>query len=133
MIPQISGGMPPVLLQKSTQPSRTYRETYEHVFGVIEGKDALKQSILNRLTTERYSHFIYSDNYGAEFEQLKGASFQYIEAVIETLIRECLEQDDRVVDLFGFNVKQEDTDSVLVSFSVDTELGIIEMEVTVSV
>ena len=58
------------------------------------------------LSTPRYKHLIYSDNYGSELHTLIGKSYphEYAESEIKRMVKECLMADARTaaVDEFQF-------------------------------
>ena len=58
------------------------------------------------LSTPRYKHLIYSDNYGSELQTLIGKSYphEYAESEIKRMVKECLMADSRTaaVDSFQF-------------------------------
>ena len=58
------------------------------------------------LSTPRYKHLIYSDNYGSELQTLIGKSYphEFAESEIKRMVKECLMADSRTaaVDSFQF-------------------------------
>jgi phage baseplate assembly protein W len=93
MIPQTSGITQYVIAEL---PTKTYRDTGERLGGIIDDRPALIQSLNHILSTERGAYPIYDNDYGVEFEQYIGASFDFVEASIEATVRDALLQDDRV-------------------------------------
>ena len=91
------------------QPNLTYRIGENTVNGKIsDNLEAVKQAVKCILETERYSNPIYSDDYGIELEQYKGADYGKIVAGIETTLRDALLQDDRITDVRVTNVERLD-------------------------
>ena len=59
---------------------------------------------IKALSTPRYKHLIYSDNYGSELHTLIGKSFshEFAEAEIRRMVKECLLADDRTANVDNF-------------------------------
>lgn len=77
--------------------------------GYISDLEALKQSILCILETERYEYLIYSYDYGRELNDLIGEDTLLITADLHRRVEEALLQDDRIisVEALGIEVKGE--------------------------
>ena len=116
------------------QTSKTYYLDIEKniIYNFCDGLEAMKQTIYCILNTERFDHLIYSWNYGIELKHLIGESTTFVIPELERVIKEALLQDTRIIDVnnFDFNVKQNE---ILVTFTVITTLGNIEMERVVSI
>ncbi|RXZ77241.1 DUF2634 domain-containing protein [Paenibacillaceae bacterium] len=117
------GGLPAdAELDDSQQPSYTYNLDLQRgrVHGMTDGLGAIRQFVYKTLQTDRFLHDIYSDDYGAELSVNAG------EEDLERWIVEALTQDDRIDDVtdFVFTAQQ---DSVLIAFTVESNLGQIEV------
>ena len=116
------------------QTSKTYYLDIEKniIYNFCDGLEAMKQTIYCILNTERFDHLIYSWNYGIELKHLIGESTTFVIPELERVIKEALLQDTRIIDVnnFNFDVKQNE---ILVTFTVITTLGNIEMERVVSI
>lgn len=90
--------------------------------GIIDGVEAIKQTVYCILNTERYAYLIYSWNYGAELDEMPGKRIEYIYSELKRRITEALIQDDRIVhvDTFTFERKRG---TVTVQFTVHTKNG----------
>lgn len=132
MIPQITGGITQQI-KIIHQPSKTYADLTYEISGYVDKLDALKQTILHILSTERYAYPIYNDNYGIELEKYLGNSFNYLEATIENTLRDALLQDDRITEVMVTKINKESIDSALIIFDVYTNIGILEMDVFINV
>ncbi|ANB62111.1 DUF2634 domain-containing protein [Anoxybacteroides amylolyticum] len=110
----------------STLPSKTYRLDFENgrCVGMIDGLEAIKQSIFKMLSTERFKYLIYSDNYG--FENLIGKERLFVQAELLRRIEEAVLQDTRVLSVEDMNI-QFQGDSAIASFVCQTVYGKIEM------
>lgn len=82
-------------------PTKTFKlsDGYSSINGFTDGVEAVKQSVLLLLSTERYEHVIYSWNYGAEFANLIGQSKDIAMSEIKSRITEALTQDDRITSV----------------------------------
>lgn len=108
-------------------------ETYKVNFdmtpatGHIDGLAALKQSIFCALLTERFWFEIYSFDYGIEIvEKIGKIPDDWIRLQIQKSICECLEQDDRITDVYDFSFERNKND-VLCRFRVDSTVGAINI------
>jgi phage baseplate assembly protein W len=126
------------ILQKNLKivqkPSKTYRLDVENkrIIDMVDGLEAVKQSVYCILNTERFEWLIYSWNYGSELKDLFGKSTGLVKAKIKKRIREALKQDDRIseVDSFSFDLVER---KLHVTFMVHTQWGEIDAEKEVSI
>lgn len=114
----------------NNQSSRTWLIKDNKIVGMVDSKEAIKQSIEIMLGVSRYEHLIYSWDYGHELNTLFGKDKSYIEIEAPRLIKECLLQDDRISSVDNFNFLQVD-DGLLLKFEVMTIDGIVKSEVTI--
>jgi phage baseplate assembly protein W len=116
------------------KPSKTYRLDIENkrIIDMVDGLEAVRQSVYCILNTERCEWLIYSWNYGSELKNLFGKSTGLVKAKIKKRIREALKQDDRIseVDSFSFDLVER---KLHVTFIVRTLWGEIEAEKEVSI
>lgn len=56
-------------IDESNQVYRTYKMDFERkrIGGMIDGKEAAVQAIWKILSTTRFAHLIYDDQYGCDF------------------------------------------------------------------
>lgn len=126
------------ILQKNLKivqkPSKTFKLDMENkrIIDMVDGLEAVKQSVYCILYTERFEWLIYSWNYGSELKDLFGKSSGLVKAKIKKRIREALIQDDRIsdVDSFFFDINER---KLHVTFTVHTQWGEIEAEKEVSI
>ena len=111
-------------IYESKQPSRTYK--IDFITGKIysekiDGKEAIKQFILKAILTPRYKYLIYSEDYGCEIRSLIGKGFtpEFIASEIQRMVTEAIIYDDRIEDVYDFEVVIND-DYIYISFKVDT-------------
>lgn len=121
--------------EETEQTSRTYRIDFENgcIDGMIDGLDAVKQSIIKVLSTERFKNLIYSENYGCEIKDMMmndDNTDSFMESEIPALIKEALSDDDRIlfVDNFEIYDSDDEKDGLMVTFDVTTIYGNFEMK-----
>lgn len=112
--------------------SRTYRLDGDRIMGMTDGKEAVFQAIELALTTGRWQHGIYSGDYGCEIHELFGHDSRPMEKEIELLMREALEQDDRITEVKDFRVDYKG-DTAEISFTAVSRFGDIQVERSVLV
>lgn len=119
------------------QPSETYRIDFEHgrITGRVDRLEAVKQAIVKILQTERFSHLIYSWNYGIETNAVFGRSYAVMESELRRVLKEALMQDRRITNLKDIIMAKRGSRSAAVAFTAETIFGDvpIETEVTGSV
>lgn len=115
-------------------PNKTYKLDYENgrISGIIEGIEAVRQSVFKILNTERYDNIIYSWNYGVEFNSLIGLDYEFTSNDIQRQIKEALLEDDRILDVYEFNISKTGN-NMTVSFIVGSTEGEFTMEVELNV
>ena len=117
------------------ETSRTYRLNTENNTisgGYIDGKEAIKQTVYCILNTERFENLIYSWNYGIEIKNLIGENMAFVIPELERVIKEALEQDDRIQEITDFEFVSNNNE-VLVKFKITSVEGIVEIEKAVNV
>lgn len=97
------------------------------ISSTVQGRDAIAQSIYKRLYTQRYSHAIYSRDYGMELHDLYGMPMDYVQAVLPGRVRDALLQDARISDVTDFVFIRKET-ALMVSFTAHTNAGEIDAE-----
>ncbi|WP_337102561.1 DUF2634 domain-containing protein [Paenibacillus sp. YIM B09110] len=116
-------------------PSRTYLlnfDTGEVEERLINGVDALRQSIRKAIETARYRYMIYNGQYGCELNDLLGQdiSQQLLKSEIKRVISEALLADDRIQSVGQFQIERVG-DKLFASFAVTTSEGVMEQEVSI--
>lgn len=129
MLPQVFTDDLQTDFEQVVEPSKTFglRLDGERAFGVIDGVDALTQSIYLMLSVERYEYPIYPWSVFFETNDLYGKHPSYVIAEIPRRITETLLQDDRILgtDNFVFSVNK---DSVSVTYTANTIFGDITLQ-----
>jgi hypothetical protein len=114
------------VVDASTLPTRTYKIDFERgrCSGMVEGLEAIEQSIYKVLLTERFEHLIYSDDYG--FENVIGYEELFVRAELPRRIKEALLQDERITSVEEFSLDFKG-DEVTVKFTCTTIYGDVEV------
>lgn len=133
MIPVVEDNV--IEMDEYVEPSYTYKLDFENrrITGFVDQKEAIKQAIHKILHTERNVYMIYATeegmDYGIELNRLIGKDMSFVKNDIERTITEALLNDERIVAINDFNVKDGTSKNELViSFSVKTIYGDIEVE-----
>lgn len=91
---------------------------------MVEGYDALLVWAWLALRTPRYRYYIYSEDYGQEYENLVGKSYseELTDSELERMTEECLTENPYITGIENFScVKQEE--KITLTFRLITELG----------
>lgn len=117
-----------------SKPSYTYRlyAEKERIKGKTDNREAMEQAIYKILGTERYDYLIYSHKYGIELKDLIGEQTSYVKAVLPSRISQALMQDNRINAVNDFEIDVIDRNTVVCSFSVETEFGDFKVSKEVS-
>jgi len=121
--------------QYEEQPGRTYKLHIggQRISGYVDGLEAYKQAVYKILNTERYTHIIYSWNYGVELKELIGQHPAYVMPEIERRVKDALMQDDRTerVDSFEFDTSKRG--EIAVTFTAHSIYGEAKIQTTVAI
>jgi len=118
------------------ESSRTWRMDLENgrLRTFIDDEDAIRQYIRKALMTSRNRYLIYDDTYGEELRDLIGQNLtqDLMNVEIPRVVREAVENDDRIEEVSDVTVTQYNSDGVLIEVTVITVTGLyITEEVTV--
>ncbi|TPR48172.1 DUF2634 domain-containing protein [Apilactobacillus micheneri] len=113
---------------EETLPSKTYKVKNGRILATIDDYEAMVQAIDKIMQTERFVYPIYDENYGHDLNDLISKDFEYIQVEAERMIEEALKADDRVEDVTVDSVEKTSQDSILISATVDTIFGQINIE-----
>lgn len=120
-------------LEELSPVYRTYRLDHEHgrIRGMIDGEEAVRQAVWKILSTRRFAHFLYDDQYGSDlFNKLGDVDLtpEYLDADIPAMIEDALTCDDRITAVRDFTYDIVGEDAVHIKFIADTIYGEMEME-----
>lgn len=96
---------------------------------IVKGAEAIKVWIWLVLQTARYRYYIYSWDYGNEFEELigRGYSEEYINAEAQRMTEDCLLVNENIESITDFSVGMEN-DQLTISFTANTIYGTIQFD-----
>lgn len=99
---------------------------------IVEGYEALLVWAWLALKTPRYRYYIYSEDYGQEYEDLIGKSYstELTDSELERMTEECLTENPYITGIENFSCEKNE-EKVKVSFSLITELGDGEVSIEV--
>lgn len=105
-----------------SEPSLTYAMNLDrHIFvGKVDETEAIRQSVIKILNTERYEHEIYSWDYGVELQDLYGKPMPYVMSEVKQRVIEALTADDRIESVDDFTVKRTGKHTLHLTFTVTT-------------
>lgn len=117
----------------AANPSNTFNIDTKNktIQGMIDGLDAVKQSVYLIFQTERFAYPIFSWNYGIETKKLIGKPMSLAIAESERYIKEALMQDDRINSVTDFYFEIEGK-KLKVSATVETIFGSFPVDKEVS-
>lgn len=93
---------------------------------IVEGLEAIKVWIWLVLQTPRYRYYIYTWDYGNEFEDLIGQGYteEYINTEAQRMTGDCLLINENIQSISDFSVEMQ-SDQLTVSFTANTIYGSI--------
>lgn len=106
-------------------PTYTYHIDFEknRVVGFCDRTKAMEQAIYMILMTDRFKYYIYSWNYGTEWDKLWGKSYPVFKSLSRRVISEALLEDERITELLNFQISQVDSQTAAISFIAETIFG----------
>lgn len=111
--------------EMESEPSLTYAMNLEQerFVGRVDEIEAIKQTEMKIISTERYEHEIYSWDYGISFADLRGQPVPYVMSEIEQRIIDALTADDRIESVEEFEISMIGRKKVYVKFRTITAQG----------
>lgn len=99
---------------------------------IVEGIEAIKVWAFLALQTPRYRYYIYSWDYGQEYESLMGQGFTtgYMQMELKRMTEECLTVHPYIEGIENFTCEKEEERARL-SFTLVTTVGDTEVEAVV--
>lgn len=116
--------------QEENQVPKEYEidfKTGQLTGNIVEGIEAIKIWIWLALQTPRYRYYVYTWDYGNEFEDLigQGYSEEYIEAETKRMTEDSLLINKNIQGITNFAVNMEN-DTLTISFVANTIYGNVE-------
>lgn len=107
-------------------------ETGQLTGKIAEGLEAVKVWACFALHTPKDRYYVYSPNYGQEYEDMigKGYSREYMETELQRMTEECLMINPFITGIQNFAMKKEGS-RVELSFLLVTSLGDTEVKTSV--
>lgn len=129
MIPQVENDGLTLDFEEVIEPSKNYKLIHDknRCVGFIDELEAMKQAIFLMLSVERYDHIIYTWNAGFESKDLFGKPTSYVASEVPRRIRECLLQDNRIIEVDSFVVTTK-KNKVHVAYTAHTISGELTLE-----
>lgn len=112
------------------QTGRTYRLRFDGFpsSGMLDGAEAIRQTIYMILVSERYRYEMFSWDYGVELEKcMEESDPVLLQIKLEDAISEALTQDDRILRVEEFEAERRGR-QLAVSFVVVTTEGDVPSE-----
>lgn len=113
--------------QTEVETSKTYKIDFENgrISGMVDGLDAVKQTIIQILLTTRFAFIVHDEQYG--IDDLIGLISSdlpddYIFSEGERIIKESLSNDDRIISTSNYKFSHIG-DELFISFDVETIFG----------
>ena len=133
-------GLFPAYIENGIQSQATKKQVIPKEYGmdfetgqltgeIVEGLEAVKVWIWLVLQTPRYRYYIYTWDYGNEFEDLigKGYTEEYIEAEAQRMTEDCLLINENIKEITGFSLQVE-KGMLYISFTAETIYGEIKLK-----
>ncbi len=114
--------------EEEIETSNTYAICGDRITGYIDGIEAIKQAVYLILNTERFEYIIYSWDYGVELYDLFGEPIDFVKSELKRVIKEALEQDERIIDVNDFVFEVRKKNILNVKFTVNSIFGDFESE-----
>lgn len=116
-------------------PTKTYKVNFQtnQIEGYVEGIEALKQSFLLSINTQRFNNSAFTANYGMDWKDLIGLPDDYIVSEVLTRIQDMILADKRFlsVDLYDTNPFEINGNSIIINLIVKTEEGDFDASVSI--
>ncbi|WP_338078463.1 DUF2634 domain-containing protein [Companilactobacillus crustorum] len=114
-------------------PTKTYEIKNGRILNKFDGHEAMIQAVNKILKTERFVYPIYNNQYGNDFFELFGKSFDYATVEVERMVKEALLADERVLTVIVDDIEIVNRTVLKVHGSCTTIYGNIDIESEVSI
>lgn len=118
-------------LEEETASPKDYGidfETGQLTGEIVEGLEAVKVWIWLALQVPRYRYYIYTWDYGSEYDEIIGQVYteEYLEAEAYHMTEDCLMANEDIEGISNFNIKVGDG-ILYVSFTAETLYGNVDI------
>ncbi|WDT65111.1 DUF2634 domain-containing protein [Companilactobacillus crustorum] len=121
------------MITKMDNPTKTYEIKNGRILNKFDGHEAMIQAVNKILKTERFVYPIYNNQYGNDFFELFGKSFDYATVEVERMVKEALLADERVLTVIVDDIEIVNRTVLKVHGSCTTIYGNIDIESEVSI
>lgn len=106
-------------------------ETGQLTGRIVEGLDAVKVWIWIVLQTAKNRFYIYSQDFGQDFDELVGTSYTqgYVEMEYERMIEECLSGNEYIEGIENYEFRIDEKGEISINFKIRTIFGEEEVNV----
>ncbi len=106
------------------QADKTFKIDFEkkRLDGMVDGVEALCQTVYAILMTPRYTYPIFSHNYGTDYSDLPSGDYIKRIAAIKRAVTDSLMTDDRILSVQDFEFTKNEH-SIFVKFLVKSIFG----------
>lgn len=119
-------------LEDDQETYRTYKMDFAHrrIGGMVDDKEAVLQAIWKMMSTVRFAHLIYDDQYGCDILNKinNGLTPTYLENDLPAMLEDTFATDDRITGVSDLTYEILSPDSVHVQFTAATVYGDVEVE-----
>lgn len=114
--------------QVDSNPTLTFQIYHGRIRNKFDDLPAMEQAVDKILRTERFVYPIYTDQYGNDLYDLIGQDIDYAKVEAKRMIKEALEDDDRVIDVTIDSVEPKGRTKLKVYGTCTTVYGDIPIE-----
>lgn len=119
------------------EPYREYEidpDTGRFTGRILEGTEAILTWVILTLKSERYEHEIYSWEYGEEFSEMIGNSYEpdLLQSETKRMVEEALLVNEHITAIKNFEAEQV-KDKLHITFSIETDQGDTDSESEVDI
>lgn len=106
-------------------------ETGQLTGRIVEGLDAVRVWIWIALQTAKNRFYIYSQDFGQDFDELVGTSYTqgYVEMEYERMIEECLSGNEYIEGIENYEFRIDEKGEIRINFKIRTIFGEEEVNV----
>lgn len=134
-LPQSESNSNEIVEKMTEYPTETYKINFQtnQIEGKVSGIEALKQSFLCAINTQRFSNAAFTSNYGMDWNDLIGLPDDYIVSEVLTRIQDMILADKRFlsVDFYDNNPFEIIGNSIIINLIVKTEEGDFDAAVSI--
>lgn len=116
-------------------PTRTFKVNFENnqVNGFVDGLDALKQSFMFMINTQRFVNTAFTSNFGMDWKDLIGQPNDYILSEVLARVQDMILADNRFLSADYYETRPFEIigDMVIINIEVKTIYGDFTTQINV--